>query len=300
MAMTYFHFKAVAADGKVRTRHARRREREARRSRTAPPGPDAGLRGTPAQKPALEFKLPKLQLRHAPRRPVLHPGTLHAAERRRAAGSRPVHHQRTHRTRRVPHPRPRCPAHPQGRQVAGRLARHHIPTTSPTSTSTWCAPAKPPAPWRRSSSGSPNSRRRATNCAATSSVPWSTRLLLTLVGFGSIFVLLYFVVPRFASAFAASNMRVPAMTQALLDVSTLVRDLWPVVAARSVPRARRLPPLYPHPAAGALVGCLPPQAARSSATRSARPRPPSSPAPWARWSPTASRSSSPCTSPRAS
>lgn len=47
--------------------------------------------------------------------------------------------------------------------------------------------------------------------------------LLTVVGFGSIFVLMYYVVPRFASAFTASNMRVPAMTQALLDVSTAVR-----------------------------------------------------------------------------
>ncbi|MBI4892377.1 MAG: type II secretion system F family protein [Acidobacteria bacterium] len=47
--------------------------------------------------------------------------------------------------------------------------------------------------------------------------------LLTVVGLGSIFVLMYFVVPRFASAFTASNMRVPAMTQALLDVSNWVR-----------------------------------------------------------------------------
>jgi general secretion pathway protein F len=47
--------------------------------------------------------------------------------------------------------------------------------------------------------------------------------LLTTVGFGSIFVLMYYVVPRFASAFTASNMRVPAMTQAMLDVSTWTR-----------------------------------------------------------------------------
>ncbi|MBI5280708.1 MAG: type II secretion system F family protein [Candidatus Solibacter usitatus] len=52
--------------------------------------------------------------------------------------------------------------------------------------------------------------------------------LLTVVGFSSIFVLLYFVVPRFAQAFSASNMRVPAITQALLDVSSFVRayGLW--------------------------------------------------------------------------
>jgi len=48
--------------------------------------------------------------------------------------------------------------------------------------------------------------------------------LLTLVGAGSIFVLMYYVVPRFASAFATSGIRVPAMTQALLDVSHWVQS----------------------------------------------------------------------------
>ncbi|GIU74586.1 MAG: type II secretion system protein GspF [Bryobacteraceae bacterium] len=52
--------------------------------------------------------------------------------------------------------------------------------------------------------------------------------LLTLVGAGSIFILMYYVVPRFAAAFAASSVRIPAMTQALLNLSQWVRDygLW--------------------------------------------------------------------------
>jgi general secretion pathway protein F len=52
--------------------------------------------------------------------------------------------------------------------------------------------------------------------------------LLTLVGAGSIFVLMYYVVPRFAAAFATSGIRVPAMTQALLDASHWVQSygLW--------------------------------------------------------------------------
>ncbi len=61
-------------------------------------------------------------------------------------------------------------------------------------------------------------------------------VLLTLVGFGSIFVLMYYVVPRFASAFTTSNMKVPAMTQAMLDVSTWVRayGMWVLGAVFAV------------------------------------------------------------------
>lgn len=47
--------------------------------------------------------------------------------------------------------------------------------------------------------------------------------LLTVVGFGSIIVMLYFVVPRFAVAFASTRAKVPAVTQALLDLSAWVR-----------------------------------------------------------------------------
>src|SRR5690348_8379017 len=42
--------------------------------------------------------------------------------------------------------------------------------------------------------------------------------LLALVGFGSIFILMEFVVPRFASMFADSRMKIPAPTQMMLVV----------------------------------------------------------------------------------
>ena len=47
--------------------------------------------------------------------------------------------------------------------------------------------------------------------------------LLTLVGAASIFVLLYFVVPRFAAVFNDSQMRIPTPTRILLETSALVR-----------------------------------------------------------------------------
>ncbi|NWF85195.1 MAG: type II secretion system F family protein [Bryobacteraceae bacterium] len=53
--------------------------------------------------------------------------------------------------------------------------------------------------------------------------------LLTLVGFGSIFVLLYYVVPKFATAFAASSAKVPPMTQFMIDLSAAVQAYGPWV-----------------------------------------------------------------------
>lgn len=66
--------------------------------------------------------------------------------------------------------------------------------------------------------------------------------LLVLVGSGSIFVLMYYVVPRFASAFATSGIRVPAMTQALLDISHWVQayGLWVLGGALAALAAFRL------------------------------------------------------------
>lgn len=52
-------------------------------------------------------------------------------------------------------------------------------------------------------------------------------VLLTLVGFGSIFVLLYYVVPKFATAFAASSAKVPPMTQFMIDLSAAVQTYGP-------------------------------------------------------------------------
>ena len=50
--------------------------------------------------------------------------------------------------------------------------------------------------------------------------------LLTLVGLGSIFVLLNFVVPRFALIFSDPRMKIPTPTLLLLEVSAIVQAYW--------------------------------------------------------------------------
>jgi general secretion pathway protein F len=50
--------------------------------------------------------------------------------------------------------------------------------------------------------------------------------LLALVGFGSIFILMEFVVPRFATMFADSRMKIPAPTQFMLSASQFVQNYW--------------------------------------------------------------------------
>jgi general secretion pathway protein F len=50
--------------------------------------------------------------------------------------------------------------------------------------------------------------------------------LLALVGLGSIFILMEFVVPRFASMFADSRMKIPVPTQMMLTVSQYVQAYW--------------------------------------------------------------------------
>ena len=47
--------------------------------------------------------------------------------------------------------------------------------------------------------------------------------LLTLVGFGSIFVLMNFVVPRFALIFSDPRMKIPTPTLIMLEVSKIVQ-----------------------------------------------------------------------------
>jgi general secretion pathway protein F len=47
--------------------------------------------------------------------------------------------------------------------------------------------------------------------------------LLACVGLSSIFLIMYYVVPRFAQAFEASQMRIPAPTQMMLDASRFVQ-----------------------------------------------------------------------------
>jgi general secretion pathway protein F len=74
--------------------------------------------------------------------------------------------------------------------------------------------------------------------------------LLTLVGVCSIIVLLYYVVPRFATVFADSRMRIPAPTQVMLSLSAWVREWGGVIllAAIAAGIAFRL---YVRTAAGA-------------------------------------------------
>ncbi|MGH9557853.1 MAG: type II secretion system F family protein, partial [Bryobacteraceae bacterium] len=50
--------------------------------------------------------------------------------------------------------------------------------------------------------------------------------LLTIVGLGSIFVLLNFVVPRFATIFSDPRMTIPTPTLLLLQTSDIVRTYW--------------------------------------------------------------------------
>jgi general secretion pathway protein F len=58
--------------------------------------------------------------------------------------------------------------------------------------------------------------------------------LLSLVGVSSIFVLLNFVVPRFASVFAESRLKVPLPTQIMLEASKVVQNYWWAAAAAVV------------------------------------------------------------------
>jgi general secretion pathway protein F len=50
--------------------------------------------------------------------------------------------------------------------------------------------------------------------------------LLMLVGLGSVLVLMNFVVPRFASVFEESHMQIPLPTQIMLDASKFVQAYW--------------------------------------------------------------------------
>ena len=58
--------------------------------------------------------------------------------------------------------------------------------------------------------------------------------LLALVGAGSIFVMLDFVVPRFASIFDDGRMKIPLPTQIMLEASKIVQDWWWLVALVSM------------------------------------------------------------------
>jgi general secretion pathway protein F len=75
--------------------------------------------------------------------------------------------------------------------------------------------------------------------------------LLALVGLSSIFVLLYFVVPRFAAVFSDSHLKTPLPTQIMLRASEVVQAYWWIaaVAAAGTAIAMRI---YTRTAAGRL------------------------------------------------
>jgi general secretion pathway protein F len=55
--------------------------------------------------------------------------------------------------------------------------------------------------------------------------------LLASVGFASVFILLNFVVPRFAQVFTESRMKIPLPTQIMFEASRIVRTYWWMAAA---------------------------------------------------------------------
>jgi general secretion pathway protein F len=56
-------------------------------------------------------------------------------------------------------------------------------------------------------------------------------ILLSCVGLGSIFILMYFVVPRFAQIFADGRMKIPTPTRIMLDGSYYVKTYWWMAAS---------------------------------------------------------------------
>jgi general secretion pathway protein F len=59
-------------------------------------------------------------------------------------------------------------------------------------------------------------------------------MLLSLVGLGSIFVLLNFVVPRFAQVFEDSHLKMPLPTQIMMEASRIVQSYWMYAAVLAV------------------------------------------------------------------
>jgi len=73
--------------------------------------------------------------------------------------------------------------------------------------------------------------------------------LLALVGAGSVFVLLDFVVPRFASIFDDGHMQIPVPTKIMLEVSKVVQD-WSWLVALAIVAVAVAFRLYTRTAAG--------------------------------------------------
>jgi general secretion pathway protein F len=75
--------------------------------------------------------------------------------------------------------------------------------------------------------------------------------LLSCVGLGSIFILMYFVVPRFALIFADGRIKIPTPTQIMLDGSYYVKTYW-WIAASALACALVFWRVYTNTAAGRL------------------------------------------------
>ena len=117
--------------------------------------------------------------------------------------------------------------------------------------------------------------------------------LLTLVGLGSILVLLNFVVPRFASIFSESHMKIPLPTKIMLEASAMVRQptagsVVGVLPSPPWPCATTCAPL-PGGSGGIRSGC----ASRCWATRLRKAETASFARAMGRWSPIACRWCSP-------
>ena len=185
--------------------------------------------------------------RPAARRPVLHPGTFHAAELRRAARPRAVHHQRTHRARRSS--APSCcdvlRVLKGGKSLADSLATHPDyfsdlyvnMVRAGEASGSLAAIFERLAEFERS--------RDELRSYIISSMIYPA--LLALVGLASIFVLLNFVVPRFAQHLQDSRMKIPLPTQIMLEASHIVQDYWwMAVAVASPARWSCFARLHPH------------------------------------------------------
>jgi general secretion pathway protein F len=99
--------------------------------------------------------------------------------------------------------------------------------------------------------------------------------LLACVGLGSIFILMYFVVPRFALIFADGRMKIPTPTRMMLDASYYVKAYWWIPASWRTDRVaglhqhRRRPPVVGSPAPAHSVAR---RRAAQSRNRAFRPR----------------------------
>ncbi len=165
--MATFFFRAVASDGKIRSGslsgdNERLIARELRKQGLTPVYVGVAPKST-----SIEFELPHFG-GAAEGCPLLHPGNLHPADRRRAARPRHCDHRRADRSSRLPFHRPRRLACAEGRPLVGRQPGH-APGLLLRSVYRHGAGGRSQARWPASSNAWPISNVRATNCGVTSS-----------------------------------------------------------------------------------------------------------------------------------